>query len=114
MAFERVASLSDLEEGVGMPLQVEGHPICLVRLGDEVHAIYDVCSHQDYPLHEGFVFGSSIECALHGSTFDLHTGAAENLPATRPVPIFAVKRDGDEVFVDIEQQLNEAPIPEHF
>ncbi len=114
MAFERAASLSDLEEGVGVPVRVDGHPICLVRRGDEVLAIYDVCSHQDYPLHEGFVFGSSIECALHGSTFDLETGAAENLPATRPVPIFAVKRDGNEVFVDIDQQLNDAPIPEHY
>ncbi len=114
MAFERVASLSELPEGLGVPIRVDGHPICLVRLGDEVRAIYDICSHQDYPLHEGIVFGTSIECALHGSTFDLHTGAAESLPATRPVPIFAVKRDGDEVFVDIEQQMNDASMPEHF
>lgn len=113
MAFERVSTAAELEQGVGRRVEVDGHPICLVRLGEEVRAIYDVCSHQEYPLHEGFTFGRSIECALHGSTFDLDTGDPESLPATEPVPVFAAKVDGDDVYVDTDQQLNDAPIPEH-
>ncbi len=114
MAFEPVAALADLEAGMGYDVKVEGHPLCLVRLdGGEVKAIYDVCSHQDYPLHEGFNWGRSIECALHGSTFSLDTGEPEALPATVPVPVFATRVVDGQVEVDLDQQLNDAPIPEH-
>jgi 3-phenylpropionate/trans-cinnamate dioxygenase ferredoxin subunit len=113
MAFQKVATLADLPADAGLQVKVDGHPLCLVLVDGEVKAVYDVCSHEDYPLHEGMVWGCSIECALHGSTFDLDTGAAENLPATRPVPVFAAKLEGDDVMVDLDQQLNDAPIPEH-
>jgi 3-phenylpropionate/trans-cinnamate dioxygenase ferredoxin component len=113
VAFERVAGLDDLPEGAGHAVELGGEPLCLVRIGDEVRAIHDVCSHQEYPLHEGFVFGESIECALHGSTFGLRDGAPEALPATKPVPVYAAKVDGTDVYVDIDQQLNDAPVPRH-
>lgn len=113
MSFQSVANLAELQDGVGHQVKVDGHPICLVRLGDDVRAIYDVCSHQDYPLHEGFTWGRSVECALHGSTFSLDSGEAETLPATEPVPIFATEVDGDDVRIDLDQQLNDADIPEH-
>lgn len=113
MAFEPVTTLEDLGEGEPTHIEVDGHPICLVRVGEDVRAIYDVCSHQEYPLHEGYVFDSSIECALHGSTFDLATGRPEALPATKPVPVYATKIDGSDVLIDLDQQLNEAPVPRH-
>lgn len=113
MAFETVAKLHDLTEGEGYAVEVGGEPLCLVRLDDEVRAIHDVCSHQEYPLHEGYLFNRSIECALHGSTFDLDTGAPEALPATKPVPVYAARVVDDEVHVDIDQQLNDAPVPQH-
>lgn len=113
MSFKKVARLDDLEEGLGTSVEIDGHPICLVRMGDDVKAVYDVCSHEEYPLHEGFTFGHSLECALHGSTFDLDTGEAQNLPATQPVPVFTTKLDGADVYVDLDQQLNDAPLPEH-
>lgn len=113
VAFEKVTTLGELPDGLPVQVKVGGHPLALVRLGDEVKAIYDVCSHQEYPLHEGMVWGRSLECALHGSTFDLDTGEAETLPATVPVPVFATTTEGDDVYVDIDRQLNDAPIPEH-
>ncbi|WP_234317555.1 Rieske 2Fe-2S domain-containing protein, partial [Streptomyces stelliscabiei] len=36
-----------------------------------------------------------IECWLHGSAFDLRTGKPSGLPATRPVPVYPVKIEGD-------------------
>ncbi|MGH3440744.1 MAG: Rieske (2Fe-2S) protein [Nitriliruptorales bacterium] len=114
MSFERVIALDELEPDVGHQVKVDGHPLCLVRIGPEVAAIYDVCSHQDYPLHEGYVFGRSIECALHGSTFALDTGEPEALPATVSVPVFATRVEGGDVLVDLDQKLNDAPIPDHF
>jgi 3-phenylpropionate/trans-cinnamate dioxygenase ferredoxin subunit len=75
--------------------------------------VHDVCSHQYYELHEGFVDGAEIECALHGSSFDLATGEPDSLPATQPIPTYAVKISGGAVWVDTEQQTNDAPVPRH-
>jgi 3-phenylpropionate/trans-cinnamate dioxygenase ferredoxin component len=113
VAFERVAAEAELADAQPKQVDVGGLPVCLVRLGGDVHAILDVCSHQDYPLHEGYVFGKSIECALHGSTFDLDTGRPESLPATKPVPVYPVRVEDGEVHVDVEAPLNDAPLPDH-
>ncbi|WP_341350872.1 Rieske 2Fe-2S domain-containing protein [Nocardioides convexus] len=59
-----------------------------------------------YRLSEGEVADCTIECWLHGSTFDLRTGKPTTFPATEPVATFPVEvRDGD-VYVDVETTLN--------
>ena len=74
-----------------------GYRIAVVRIGDDVYALGDRCSHQDFSLAEGEVDADdlTIECVKHGSTFDLRTGEPETLPATRPVPVYtATVKDG--------------------
>ena len=44
----------------------------------------------------------TIECFLHGSCFDLRTGEPTNLPATEPVPVYPVRVEGEDVYVDTE------------
>ena len=73
------------------------------RSEGEVYAIVDVCSHADVPLSEGEVEAAPIECWLHGSRFDLRTGQPIGLPATRPVPVYPVKIDGDDVYVALQE-----------
>ena len=114
MAFTRVAAIDAVPVGTPTHVEVDGRPVCLVRFDEHtVKAVHDVCSHQEYPLHEGFVDDNEIECALHGSTFDLDTGAPQGLPAVRPVPVYAAKIDGDDVYVDVGDQRNDAPVPRH-
>jgi 3-phenylpropionate/trans-cinnamate dioxygenase ferredoxin component len=85
--------------------RVEGGPwgICLARVGDDVYALADRCSHQEWPLSDGEVepYGCSIECTKHGSTFSLKDGAPECLPATTPVAVYPVRTEGDEVIVSV-------------
>ncbi|QTE30727.1 non-heme iron oxygenase ferredoxin subunit [Pengzhenrongella sicca] len=77
--------------------------VALVRAEDGVlHAISDVCSHGAVSLSDGEVEGSTIECWLHGSSFDLRTGAPTGLPATRPVPVYPVTVDGERILVDVD------------
>ena len=79
--------------------------ILVVRVADDVYAIEDRCSHGDVPLSEGELDGCLIECWLHGSTFDLRTGAPTCPPAASPVRTFPVSindQDGTPtVFVEI-------------
>jgi 3-phenylpropionate/trans-cinnamate dioxygenase ferredoxin component len=91
----------DLASGEARRFDVAGHRIALVRIGDEFHAVDDECSHEDYSLSEGEVLVEEreIECPRHGSTFDLCTGEACSLPATRPVTVYEVTVENGTVAV---------------
>jgi 3-phenylpropionate/trans-cinnamate dioxygenase ferredoxin subunit len=98
----KIAPLADLPDGRGVRVDAAGHRIALFRVGDGVYALGDRCSHAEASLAEGGVYDTEVECPRHGATFDLATGAAETLPATRPVPSYDVKIDNGEVFLSLE------------
>lgn len=81
--------------------------IAIVRDADGGwHAIDDQCTHGAVSLADGEVEGCLIECWLHGSTFDLRTGQPTVPPASRPVSVYPVTIDGDQVLVDIDRTTN--------
>jgi 3-phenylpropionate/trans-cinnamate dioxygenase ferredoxin component len=91
----------DLASGQARRFDVATQRIALVRIGDDFYAVGDRCSHEDYSLAEGEVWEEEceLECPRHGSTFDLRTGEACTLPATKPVPVYEVVMEGDDVTV---------------
>jgi 3-phenylpropionate/trans-cinnamate dioxygenase ferredoxin subunit len=93
--------LGDVPSGAARRFEVAGLQIAVVRLGDDVYALYDVCSHQNVPLSEGEVDPDerTIECWKHGSQFDLATGEPLSLPATQPVPVYDVSVDDGQIVV---------------
>ena len=103
MTWERVCAVDDLREEAALHVDVGETPVCLARSEGEFFAVFDECSHAEVPLSEGDVEDCTVECWLHGSRFDLRTGDAINLPATEPVPVYAVKVEGDAVFVDVQR-----------
>jgi nitrite reductase/ring-hydroxylating ferredoxin subunit len=48
--------------------------LVLVRSGNDVLALDEMCGHQGGPLSEGKVSGSRVTCPWHGWTYDLRTG----------------------------------------
>ena len=82
---------------VGKPIQVDvdGKQVCVARVGDEVFAVSNICTHSHAELSDGDVKGFVIECWLHGADFDLRTGAAVTLPATEALETFQVDRSGN-------------------
>jgi len=111
--FTPAIGLAELEESQPTRVEVDGMPVCLVRMGVEVKALHDVCSHQRWSLSDGAVYGNGVECSLHGSTFDLDTGAPSSLPALKPVPTFATRVVGGTVEIDVTRSTNGAATPEH-
>ncbi|MGH9081248.1 MAG: non-heme iron oxygenase ferredoxin subunit [Acidimicrobiales bacterium] len=97
----RLCGRDELSDGEARRFDVAGLRIALVRIGEDFYAIGDRCSHEDFSLAEGEVWADEceIECSRHGSTFDLRTGAACSLPATRPVPVYRLVVEGDGVSV---------------
>jgi 3-phenylpropionate/trans-cinnamate dioxygenase ferredoxin component len=74
-----------------------------VKTQGEVFAVSDICSHADVNLSDGDVDNGTVECWLHGSRFDLRTGQPIGLPANRPVPVYPVKIDGDDVYIAVKE-----------
>lgn len=99
----RIASLDDLDEERGRRFDVEGHPVAVFLVDDEVLAIGDVCSHAEASLSEGERWDYDVECPRHGSEFDLRTGEPRSLPATRPVPTYRVRVEDGDVYLRIEE-----------
>jgi 3-phenylpropionate/trans-cinnamate dioxygenase ferredoxin subunit len=96
-----LCSVSDLEPDSARRVDIDGLRIAVVRIGDDWYAIADRCSHADESLSEGDVWAEEreIECPKHGSTFSLLTGEPQTLPATRAVPIYDVRVEGDKVML---------------
>jgi 3-phenylpropionate/trans-cinnamate dioxygenase ferredoxin subunit len=92
---------SELQQGKPVKVEKDGKTICVARVGDEVFAIDDTCSHSDASLSEGDVTDFKIECWLHGAEFDLRTGEALTPPAVAPLHTYGVHVDGDSVTVEI-------------
>lgn len=89
--------LSDLEENTPVKVELNGKDLCVVRQGDEVFAIDDICSHAEASLSEGDVTPGKIECWLHGAEFDLRSGEALTPPAIAPVTTYSVTIEGESV-----------------
>ena len=101
--YVRACAVDDIPDEGAVRVTIDGTPVAVVRSEGEVFALLDVCSHAEVPLSEGEVEDGRVECWLHGSQFDLRTGRPCQLPATRPVPVYPVKIDGDDVLVALQE-----------
>ena len=101
MTPQPACAVADVPEGTAHRVVIDGRPIAVVHTEGEWFAVSDICSHADVSLAEGDIDGCTLECWLHGSRFDLRTGAPSGPPATTPVPTYPVIVEGDTVFVTV-------------
>jgi 3-phenylpropionate/trans-cinnamate dioxygenase ferredoxin component len=99
-----VGPFEDLPQGRGTRFESDGHRVALFRVGNDVYAIGDRCSHAEASLAEGEVFDLTVECPRHGSEFDLETGEPGSLPATRPVPTYDTTVVDGIVYLDLPDE----------
>lgn len=99
-----VAPVESFPTEGGLRVDIGEHRIAVFRVGEEVFAVGDRCSHAEASLSEGEVFDRAVECPRHGSEFDLRTGEPLSLPAAKPVPVYAVSVEDGTVYLDLEDQ----------
>src|SRR5262245_25344332 len=103
MAWQRAASLNSIPEGSVVGVDLGATPIALYNLDGTIYATHGICTHAMALLADGWVEDGKIECPLHQGMFDIRTGKALCAPLLEDVCTYAVKVDGDDVFVDLEQ-----------
>ncbi|MDG4765543.1 non-heme iron oxygenase ferredoxin subunit [Solwaraspora sp. WMMD406] len=98
----RVCATTEIPKGTAVSADIEGVQVAVVHTDEgSFHAVHDECSHAAVALSEGEVDGCTLECWLHGSRFDLRTGAPTGLPATEPVPVFPVEIHDGDIYVSL-------------
>ena len=99
--YVKVASLTELEPGKMKRVDIGRLRILLVNLNGKVCALDDTCTHEDASLATGSLRGELVKCPLHGSSFNVCTGAVSDEPATTNLKTYAVRLIGDEIHVQV-------------
>ena len=98
---ETVAKRSEIPLGMTKRVVIDGVPVLLCNVDDEIYAIEDVCTHDGGPLDQSELQGNRIMCPRHGAYFDVTNGAALTLPAIIPLETYTIRLGGDAIFVDV-------------
>lgn len=99
MDFQRVARLSEIPDPGRLVVELDDELVVLLHVSGEVFAIGDICTHDDGPLSEGDLDNHTIACPRHGAQFNIRTGAALTMPATRPTKAYDVQLAGDDILI---------------
>ena len=99
--WHRVARLSALRDGQPHAATIDDMAIALYRIGDAVHAVSDICTHEYVRLSGGTLAGCVIECPVHHARFDVTTGRCVARPATEDLPTYAVRIEDGIVMVRV-------------
>lgn len=91
----------DLAPGNMMGVEKNGKAMLVANVDGTYYAIGNVCTHMGCSLSEGTLTGDKVQCACHGSIFNLKTGAVEKGPATSPEPSYSLRVDGDKILADL-------------
>lgn len=101
--FTRVASLSELSDPGRQLVELDDRILVLIRIGSEVFCLDDICTHDGGPLSDGALADHTIACPRHGAKFDVRTGKALTMPATKGTQAHEVKIEGDAISVRLRE-----------
>ena len=93
-----VANTADLPVGKGAVYSVNNKPVLVVHTQDDYHALSATCTHLGC-----IVFWSEqkgvIACPCHAAFFTTN-GDVISGPAPAPLPLYQVKVEGDQIYVE--------------
>jgi NAD(P)H-flavin reductase/nitrite reductase/ring-hydroxylating ferredoxin subunit len=99
----------EFSDGAVMAVQAYGQPLAIFRMGEDLFALRDKCSHGNARLSDGYIEDGCVECPLHQGLFDIRTGAPRCAPVTEPVRSFPVRVVAGRVQVKVEEQVTQEP-----
>jgi len=99
--FVPVAKIDEVADPGSMLVEVEERLVVLIHAAGHWYALDDVCTHDGGPLSEGPIDAEegTIACPRHGAKFELQSGAALTMPATKPTVSHEVKVEGEQVLI---------------
>jgi len=90
-AWLDIAAAVELAPGTARAAEAGGFKLLIARVGDEVFAIENKCSHTGALLTRGRIRGDCIICPVHGARFQLRDGKHLSPPASSGLRTFATR-----------------------
>jgi nitrite reductase/ring-hydroxylating ferredoxin subunit len=104
MTWKHLCATSKLSEGEPLGFRVGDQRVALYKVGDEIFATDDVCSHAFALLSTGFLEGYVVECPLHGAMFDVRDGRCRS-GAYTDIRVFRVEIRDSEIYVHLDHEV---------
>ena len=99
--FVDVLDTSELSESIPVRADVNGHVLVIVRLGGQVYAFQEFCTHRFGPLSEGAFADGRVTCPWHRSCFEVKTGKVVEGPAKVDLKTYVVREGVGRIRVEI-------------
>lgn len=96
-----VCKLAAVPKGEMRCVQITDRNVLVAHTESGVMVSDEMCTHEDARLCDGNLSGTLVKCPLHGSRFDLTTGAVLDDPATESLRIYPVTIEQETVMIDI-------------
>lgn len=101
MTKVRVGPINQIKKNEGKAFTVNGQSIVVYNADGKLYATLNACTHEDLPMEDGPVDGTTVTCPHHASQFDLRTGKVLSPPATRPLHMFKTSVEGNDLFIEM-------------
>lgn len=90
-AFVPVIPVSDMPVSGVLCTTAAGTRIVLCRVGEEIHAVSNECTHANTSFEGGRLRRFRLICPLHGAMFDVRTGAPNGQLARGPLTVYPAR-----------------------
>ena len=95
----KVAGVGELSPGQMKSVDVGDEQVLLANVAGTIYACDNLCTHALALLADGNLDGEQVECPLHGSVFNVTTGAVVDPPAAESLKVYQVRIEGQDILV---------------
>ena len=103
MAVDRhiICKVDEIPEGEGKSFKFDDVSVAVFKVGENLYALEDKCSHADVTISGGYVHQRElcVACPWHGAQFDLRSGKVMTPPACEDIKSFDVSVEGENVVI---------------
>jgi NADPH-dependent 2,4-dienoyl-CoA reductase/sulfur reductase-like enzyme/nitrite reductase/ring-hydroxylating ferredoxin subunit len=107
-----IAKTADLKDGEMKQISVEENNFLLARIKGQYHVVSANCPHYGAPLAEGTLNGDRLMCPWHHACFNITNGNLIKPPAFDALVHYQVRIDGNDIFMEIPDEIKDRRIPE--
>jgi nitrite reductase/ring-hydroxylating ferredoxin subunit len=106
-----VAKVNEFRDREMRQIAVEDSQILLAKIDDRFLATGAFCPHYGTPLATGILCSKKIICPWHNACFSIQDGSLLEPPALDGLPSFPVRIEGDNVLVELPEEILDRSIP---
>ena len=106
--FVPIMAAQQLRERETLRVEISAQIMTIVKIGNQLFAFQEFCTHRFGPLSEGSFDGFNVQCPWHNSCFDVRTGKVTNGPAKVDLKIFEMEMREGKVGILLPRQTKSA------